>query len=1534
MKVGLKHHFTKAEVLNKTLEILGGGAPMWKDMEDAFNVEIRPGEVKIELSVVGRGLQERLTKKGSWSDKFGAFAVYPSSVPSLSVGPLSAEFNHADALVVGCPIYGGNELHLDWFKDGNLIYSHNVSSCKYEGKTSRMYVIAERGSSKYECRVMLWVSRPQQVDHGTFVCQVTDRRYQLSQKVVAGVNDSLLVEISPLVTTVRVGENASLVCTTKNRDWHDNEHYAGEWEVLPPDGFSEAHRSFLLRKGFQLDLFNVTKALRIRCAVREKEGLVWTPGTSLKVLAEATVPLHVLAGGRSACPPREELGVAWHLTPVNERDEAGCPSSHVGLAERWCRSLPPPSPRSPPRWDRPDFSRCLYAPLRFVRTALLLHERGYRTIPGSVDELAAAFNRILLEREVPFLPGEGGSILQILRKLQEDSWRLLRLVMRFTKSSLSSLKFGSRESQATHLTYVAAKMGSLAAGGSFAVDSGPFAGGGGASNSTGEVRVEVRLDDHSSRAWWAARERAARASGSWGKEEAAHAHAHAIVKLGVVAFLSPRTTIDRLLIGKDHKTEVPVMVEAPLVEIVAVSESFTPMSGGGDARRCRPDAADFVSTRLSFMSSGSFGSGQCEDPRWAPGCGRADPVGASVVWDLNACDLRKAGAEEGRWDARRDEAEFLGEGGCACHCKGQGIFALLLVRKARKEPSPAWDANLMTGISCVVALVVLALCLVLLLPRAAHSSTQLQLLKCLALAAVNAIFAAYALFPVAKTDYAGVMAALASSLVLCLGVGVCQQMALHQHLAIAPMHHASVSPTRICIFIVFLISTMSGTIVWTIHHIKQYPLSTPWLPLGNAWGMTALVAGFLIAVTLLWGVLVLHNMMQLATLRANTPQHKGAVLIRGLMRQLVVVAVGEWLMVTASFGHQHAFGRYFFGLSAVIQSVVMLLASVFGSHDVTALQCCSGAALADQNSPGEREDGADDMAGTEGCIGTLMACRGPSYTGVSVHNANILREDDSTEFRARGGSFWSQTTTTLALSETGEVLPSPSDLPMVRDPFGLEGRARLPLYARQGSGLHTARNLFLRGTDLLHGEDSSRRTQDTLLSASSLLAQTEGRLPVGLKRNLSYSSHQPIIHEFPLEMYQGSPKKGRDSSGRYLDMTGSKHKRNGASPADGSGRPVASRVRRSYVNVKDEPVRQPGLPTTQGHQVHPEDKKTTKSYVNITEDEEGGRESGRTGGGGGESGRTGGGEGESGRTGGGGEGEGDEQAKTKHHYLPMTVHPHRMVILHSPITPDSDVNSNKAVNIQIDDKVQINKEQQEMAGDDVDDNSSSRESLKTEEVEAANSRPDQAEPDVPQASPTPTESTDSPKSRQSFIRESPVIFQTVGHCENDLFHAPLENNSPYCNGANRTAFTCLHACGEAGNSVVFILPSPCCHEQGVHTAHQSPQNAKVSPRRKQEASPPCQKHNTLTPHRHHGVPKNPSENHATLDSHYKRSDSRGTASPAEDGEGEPENHEENQETDDLLLSLVPLDLENDDEISPDTQDCLPVLTRKPRNTAL
>lgn len=546
-------------------------------------------------------------------------------------------------------------------------------------------------------------------------------------------------------------------------------------------------------------------------------------------------------------------------------------------------------------------------------------------------------------------------------------------------------------------------------------------------------------------------------------------------------------------------------------------------------------------------------------------------------------------------------------------------------------------------------------------------------------------------------------------------------------------------------------------------------------------------------------------------------------------------------------------------------------------------------------------------------MGTLMACRGPSYAGVAVHDANILREDDSTEFRARGGSFWSQTTTTLALSETGEILPSPSDLPLQRDLFGLESRARLPLYARRGSGLHTARNLFLRGADLLHGEDSTRRPQDTLLSASALLAQTDdGRLPVGLKRNLSYSSHQPIIHEFPLEMYQDSPKKGRDASGKYLDMTGSKHKRNSASLADGSGRSVSSKGRRSYVNVKDEPGRQSGLSTTQGHQVHPEDKKIAKNYVNVPEGEAGEEEAERA------------------------AGRGEEQTKVKHHYLPMTVHPHRAVILHSPVTPDNDVDSNEAVEIQGDDNVQVETEQQGMADEHTDD-SSSRESIKSEKVERGDNTPEEVRTDVPEASTTPTESTGSPKSCQSSTCESPVIVQTAGHCENNIFHAPLENSSSYCNGANRTAFTCLHACGETGNSVVFILPHPCCHEQGVHTAHRSPQHAKVSPHRKRAASPPSQKHRTLTPLRRRGTPQGtpqgPSEKHAAVENHYERSDSRGTGSTAEDGECEPENQEEKEETDDLLLSLVPLDLE-DDEIAPETQDHLPVITRKQRNTAL
>lgn len=61
---------------------------------------------------------------------------------------------------------------------------------------------AEPGSVKYKCTLILQISPLEQMDRGTYACQVVDRHDTLTRMVVVGVNESLQAELTPFVHSV------------------------------------------------------------------------------------------------------------------------------------------------------------------------------------------------------------------------------------------------------------------------------------------------------------------------------------------------------------------------------------------------------------------------------------------------------------------------------------------------------------------------------------------------------------------------------------------------------------------------------------------------------------------------------------------------------------------------------------------------------------------------------------------------------------------------------------------------------------------------------------------------------------------------------------------------------------------------------------------------------------------------------------------------------------------------------------------------------------------------------------------------------------------------------------------------------------------------------------------------------------------------------------------------------------------------------------------------------------------------------------
>ncbi|XP_037793419.1 uncharacterized protein LOC119588850 [Penaeus monodon] len=869
MKIGRGRHLSKEKIRNQTLEILKRGDPGGKAEMDIMKITIKGKKVEVEVGLTGKNVMEKISKTELWNRTFHTRSVNVSAIPRLSVGPVSAEFPDRQKLVLQCPVYGGPDLNVTWYKDGILIYAHHVSWCYYEDSTELLYVKAEPGSVKYKCTLILQISPLEQMDRGTYACQVVDRHDTLTRMVVVGVNESLQAELTPFVHSVLPGSSTTLNCTTKNRDWVDGDHYGAEWTVLPQDGFSSYQQDVVFRSGFRLHIANITKPLNVTCHIREKEGVIYMPGEEALDEALGTAAIHVLEPGRPACQAVTQDRITWGPIPVGERNVERCPPGHTGRAVRLCGPFPTPPPL-PPAWETPDFSDCFYKPLVQVRTLLTLYKRGYRTLNGNVDEQARDFSRILQERSTPILPGERASLWQILGMLQNAGRRMGSLisqklffeivheiikdydnftlmdVVRMNEPIRMYLKAGLNaiqpEGQVTRLPRLLAKREVVTGRQTFEMEgSEPRS-----DTSHGTPTVQVSLEE----------------------TDALEAHAmtqprrqvrvpDVSLAVGVVTYLNPGLVFDY-----DWEVrEGPVKQAGYLVEIVwglSAASGRNLTSSEVHSRRISPPNGGATIKVHGFSSVLRLHYPVCPRVKnWQLKCGQPQHDDTNIKWDFGMCSVDSEGSGS--------------EGGCVCECRGEGLFGLVLVngtdeRVTEELPDPSWQKNYVTGVGSCTSFLLLLLCLLLQLPRSCDASVQLRVVKCTALMGANGVFAALALWPVDKSEYLVVLVAGAVCFVLCLAAGVSQQMLLHQRLSLTPhdpgLPHACISNTMI-----FFLTMVVGLLIWVVHSVTRYQLGTPWLTLGPAWPLTALLMGILVALTFLWVIVGVHNVYQLTVLR-------------------------------------------------------------------------------------------------------------------------------------------------------------------------------------------------------------------------------------------------------------------------------------------------------------------------------------------------------------------------------------------------------------------------------------------------------------------------------------------------------------------------------------------------------------------------------------------------------------------------------------------------------------------------------------------
>ncbi|XP_068245568.1 LOW QUALITY PROTEIN: uncharacterized protein [Palaemon carinicauda] len=1194
-------NYTKNMALTKIKQILDDEQIIEGIADTAIKVQMKSQELIFSLDIKGLNLKNHLMEESIWKRQFAGAEVQVSAQPKLTVGPVSAEFDEAGVLLLACPIYGGKILEVSWYKDGYLFYSFNVTECSYEQRTSRLLVVTRKGIADNSCTVILRISDPEVVDRGTFTCRVTDRHYKIERKVIAGINNTLQIELRPYAQSIHQGDNATLECLTMNRGWIDNNHYLGHWKVVPEDGFTRVKTHLLARKGFRLQLFNVTKSLKINCMVKEQEDMDWIPGTRYESAFD-TAAIRVITPETLTCPERREYGIQWHLTPVNKTDVISCPQGYKGKATRKCRSHPVDLK---PFWEPGNFYSCIYGPLEYIRTQLLLYGRGYKSLERIKNfDFLKDFQNILEEHSASLLPGEGKSILDVFAMFQKgspdnfvplfsffsmirtlmkqentlllmDAWRMVEVIRTYVTGYL---KNHQRNSTIIQLPHLAVKFHS------FPKTEGKFVWSDMRQNSSSDYSAaeyvrdfaagsneEVQLNESShDEAMKESLDYTQEHNLSFNEHGLQERHlsveiqmrnsskgirpatdaSHELLKktsnvpiygIGVIVYFQVKAILENSYKGLFENDEVPVLLRNPIVEIITTVTGKLNSSHVKDSlktsKRIQTDSRNMedsanvpsVMTSLIYFRSQEtptdIRNSTGKQIAWEARCGKAELRDAKIIWNLTHCELLVSSQET-----------------YTCLCPDQGLFTLLLVQSplisenalenhhgAETKPK-SLPPNLITvGLCCALSVLITLATVGLLSPRFQILQIQIHMIKCLGHGAANVLFASVAWWSIERYD-AAIMAGISSCLATSIGVGISEQLVLHYHLTNIP-RSSFFSTIYLTTTLVFLLSLILGILVWGIQNIQQYPMTSYWMPVGDAWPLSALVIISLLLLATCNTTLFLRNLQWLTQLHFILPDPETTNVFSGQVLHAFAL-IGELVFICSSFFHSHPVGSFFFSAVSILQSLMLYLEFSCAAECLEPPFCVF---LNREKKNQEQDDGEDHEEDNRGksCMGTLMKRRVPpsdTYAELMV-NGNLL-DDECSEFRARGGSFWSQSTTILQLSDNGETLQSPTDsIPPL--PFDF-----LDVEAHKSEAVNRPRNLFRRGADFFHGRGSA--------GAAENVVSTIGNNRFNLKKkSMSFSLHQPVIHEFPMETGPDSLKrkqsvnlrKGEDRSQKYLDMS-------------------------------------------------------------------------------------------------------------------------------------------------------------------------------------------------------------------------------------------------------------------------------------------------------------------------------------------------------------------------------------------------------------
>ncbi|KAK4311791.1 hypothetical protein Pmani_016747 [Petrolisthes manimaculis] len=572
-----------------------------------------------------------------------------------------------------------------------------------------------------------------------------------------------------------------------------------------------------------------------------------------------------------------------------------------------------------------------------------------------------------------------------------------------------------------------------------------------------------------------------------------------------------------------------------------------------------PHTQDYeVLSYIYFVDNRTPSFNNSED--WELACGRVEVTEEGIT--RGRTELRVCQVSAWAWRGGVSERAWM------CRCHGPGLYTLLMIPRPHIQSEGVTVYVWWVGVVCIMAGATSMTGEMIQLLTHAHAHTprphphphphprphphqiQLRLLRSVYMLCFNMALAVLILCPGVEAVRGGVAGVGMVGVVVCVGVGVGQQLILHQHLTSVNTTIKPYTFTHGIILIIVVNGLGVGLVVWWLVHLSPPP-PTPdplsWLPLGDVWVMG--VAGVGVGgVAAVWGAVTAHNLRVLVLLPTSTPPQT----IIGLVWRRVYVlgvmgAMDCIVMITSFFLHQYIC-QLVFCIATLTQSFGWLVVYTCGGDsgdnggvwcgDITScnVTCCHSSSTSSIQQEGED---VEVKSRRRCCLGGFIL-PSPSPSPSSLHYVGGPRR--GWEFRSRVGCLWSQTGSTVGSPEPLDTLPSPTELPgpPLNFPPVLEHRSPDPSTSRITPSKLLEPPLSLPPVSEHHPPKTSPTSRVTVRKPTTLCLK--GSKFICGKNVTSPEDYPQIKLQLPYRDFPSSSSTGRQLTSRVLHQYARTHR--------------------------------------------------------------------------------------------------------------------------------------------------------------------------------------------------------------------------------------------------------------------------------------------------------------------------------------------------------------------------------------------------------